>query len=198
MKKILCSTPTSWRIFNFNQQIVKNTVPNFIHSFMVEKIRIELVFIRFPKWFLTRIVRNRKKNQKFFWILFYIKLKFLKTLLWSSLFSHFENIESNGFWKWATFTYSYNITNFNVPEARRNMNGHITMSFLKTVVLSDIVKIITSYNNGALHFHFLYNTGENTSTNGNISRERTLLINVGAIASLNYLKRQYLAIQLIK
>lgn len=64
------------------------------------------------------------------------------------------------------------------------MDTHVTMTFLKTVVLSNIMQIISTYNNGPLHFHLLYNASENTSSDRDVAGEWTFLINVSSFKSL--------------
>lgn len=58
------------------------------------------------------------------------------------------------------------------------------MSLLKTVVLLNVVKVITADDDGPLHLHLLDNTGKNSSTDRNIAGERAFLVNVGALNSL--------------
>ena len=67
-----------------------------------------------------------------------------------------------------------------LPEAWRKMHRHVTMSLLKTVVFLDIVQVVTSDDNGPLHLHFLNNSSEDATTNGNITSEWALFVNVGA------------------
>lgn len=66
------------------------------------------------------------------------------------------------------------------------MHGHVTMSLLKTVVLLNVVKVITADDDGPLHLHLLDNTGKNSSTDRNIAGERAFLVNVGALNSLEF------------
>lgn len=58
------------------------------------------------------------------------------------------------------------------------------MSLLKTVVLLDVVQVVTADDNGPLHLHFLHNTSQDATTNGYISCERALLVNVGTFNGL--------------
>lgn len=68
------------------------------------------------------------------------------------------------------------------------MDRHVTMSLLKTVVLLDIVKVITADDDSPLHLHLLDNTSKNSTTNGNITSEWALLVNVGTLNSLRQIK----------
>ena len=64
------------------------------------------------------------------------------------------------------------------------MDRHVTMSLLKTVVLLDVVKVITTDDDSPLHLHLLDDTSKNSTTNGNITSEWALLVNVGTLNSL--------------
>lgn len=77
-----------------------------------------------------------------------------------------------------------------VPETRTEMDTHIAMTLLKTVVLSNIMQIIPAYNYSTLHLHLLYNTSENTSSNRYIASEWTFLINIGSFESLQRLNHK--------
>ena len=64
------------------------------------------------------------------------------------------------------------------------MDRHVTMSLLKTVVLLDVMKVITTDDDSPLHLHLLDDTSKNSTTNGNITSEWALLVNVGTLNSL--------------
>ena len=48
------------------------------------------------------------------------------------------------------------------------MNRHVLVSLLKSVVLLDIMEIITSHHHGSVHLHLGDHSGQNTSTDGNL------------------------------
>ena len=52
------------------------------------------------------------------------------------------------------------------------------MTFFISVVLLDVMQIVTSNDNRALHFHACNNACENTATDAYISCEGALLVNV--------------------
>ena len=64
------------------------------------------------------------------------------------------------------------------------MYAHVTMAFLETVVLSDIVEIIPTYYNGPLHLHLLHDASENASPDRNVASEWAFLVNVSSFESL--------------
>ena len=63
------------------------------------------------------------------------------------------------------------------------MNSHLVISLLKTAVLGDILKVVTADNKGALHLVRHDKALENAATNGHISSEGALLINVSSLNS---------------
>ena len=64
------------------------------------------------------------------------------------------------------------------------MGRKVPVPFLKSVVLLDVVKIVSSDNNCTLHFHTLDNPRQNTTADTHISSEGTLLVNIRAINCL--------------
>ena len=58
------------------------------------------------------------------------------------------------------------------------------MSLLKSVVLLDVMQVVSPAHNGPLHLHPGDDAGQDTSTDVNIAGEGTLLVNVGAGSSL--------------
>jgi len=69
------------------------------------------------------------------------------------------------------------------------MDTHITMTLLKTVILSNIMQIIPANNYSTLHLHLLYNASKDTSSNRYIACEGTLLIDISSLESLQRLKQ---------
>lgn len=71
-----------------------------------------------------------------------------------------------------------------LPEARRQMHRDVPVALLETAVLSDVMQVVTSDDNGTLHLQLAHNSGEDATANANVAGERTLLIDVGAIDGL--------------
>lgn len=65
------------------------------------------------------------------------------------------------------------------------MNRHILVAFLKTIIFTDVMQIISSDHNSPLHLHFTYHTSQNTSSDRNISSEWAFFINISSINSLD-------------
>jgi len=64
------------------------------------------------------------------------------------------------------------------------MNRHVAMSLFKTIVLLDVVKVITTDDNGPHHLHLLDNSSKNATTDGDITSEGAFLVNVGSFNCL--------------
>ena len=64
------------------------------------------------------------------------------------------------------------------------MDTHVFMTLLKSVVFSDVVQVLSSDDNSSLHFHLKNNTSQDATTDANVSSERTFLVNVGSLDSL--------------
>ena len=64
------------------------------------------------------------------------------------------------------------------------MCRYILVSFLKAVILFDVVQVISSDHNGPLHLHALHNSCQDPAPNADISSEWTFLVYVSAFNSL--------------
>ena len=64
------------------------------------------------------------------------------------------------------------------------MNWHVLVALFETVVLLNVMQVVSPDNHGSVHLHFGDNTGENTSTDGNFADEWALFVNVITLASL--------------
>lgn len=60
------------------------------------------------------------------------------------------------------------------------------MSLLKTVILSDVVEVISSDDDSPLHFHFDDSSSQDTTSNGDIACEWALLVNVFSLNGLTW------------
>ena len=64
------------------------------------------------------------------------------------------------------------------------MHGDVLVSFLETIVLANVVKIISADDDRSRHLEFHHCTGEDTSTDAHVAGERTFLVDVGAFDRL--------------
>ena len=58
------------------------------------------------------------------------------------------------------------------------MGRQISVSLLESVVLLNVVKIVTTDHNGSLHFHLLNNSRQNTTSDTDIASKWALLVDV--------------------
>ena len=100
------------------------------------------------------------------------------TSVGSALVLDLKDVETNGLGQGTAFTDSDDITGLNTNEGGRAVRSEVLVSLLVTVVLLDVVQVFTTDNNGAFHLSGDDLTGENTTTNRDVTSERTLLINV--------------------
>lgn len=90
-----------------------------------------------------------------------------------------KDVEANGFGQGAAFTDGDDITSLDTNEGGRAVRSKVLVSLLVTVVLLDVVQVFTTDNDGAFHFSGHDLTGKNTTTDGDVTSEGALLINVG-------------------
>ena len=90
-----------------------------------------------------------------------------------------KDVETDGLGQGAAFTDSDDITGLDTNEGGRAMSGKVLVSLLVTVVLLDVVQVFTTNDDGAFHLGGHDLTSKDTTTNGNVTSEGALLINVG-------------------
>jgi len=100
-------------------------------------------------------------------------------------FADFKDIESYCLAQWAALTNCNKIAQLDISETGRQMSSKILMSFLKSVVLLDVMKIIPSDYNCSLHLHALYSTRQYSTPDADIASKRAFLVYVCAINSLS-------------
>lgn len=66
----------------------------------------------------------------------------------------------------------------NSLESRGQVSGDVSVALFKSVVLGQVVEIVTTNNNSSLHLVGDNNTTENTTTDGDVTSEGALLVNV--------------------
>ena len=110
--------------------------------------------------------------------------KLLELLPCSWGFGYFQNIIFHSFSQWTALTNCDNISYSHISKTRRQMHGHIFMSLFKTIVFLNVMKIISTNNDSPLHLHFNNNTSKDTISDGNITSEWTLFVNVSTLFSL--------------
>ena len=95
-----------------------------------------------------------------------------------------KNIESNSFAKRSALSNSNNISFWDSFEGRRAMGGDVSVSLLISLVLSNIVKVVSSDNDGVLHFCWGDHSSDDSSSDWDVSGEGTFLIYIGTTNSI--------------
>ena len=109
----------------------------------------------------------------------YLELGELFSRVTFTLTLDLEDIETDSLRQGTTFTNSDNITSLDTNESRGAVRSEVLVSLLVTVILFNVMQVFTTDNDGAFHLGGHDLTSKNTTTNGNVSSEGTLLINVG-------------------
>lgn len=111
-----------------------------------------------------------------------LHLEFGELLLRLGVGGNLQDVESNGLGDWSTLTNGNDVTDLNT-ESWGNVNWDVLVSLLVSVVLWNVVQVVSSDDDGTVHLGGDNDTSQNLTTNGNQTGERTLLVNVGAVDS---------------
>ena len=116
----------------------------------------------------------------------------LSNVTFNSFLFNTNYIETNSLWERSALADSDNISNTSTCESWWQVSWEIVMTFLESVVLLNVMKIISTKDHSTSHLIGKYDTFENTSTNRNIRGERAFVINVwccdGSLGSLETFK----------
>jgi hypothetical protein len=91
-------------------------------------------------------------------------------------------IKMDSFSEWSTLTNNNNIT-FLHCKSWRAVNGNISMSFLIPIVFRDVMKVVTSDNDGSLHFGGDADSFDNFASDTHFGSKGTLFIDILALDS---------------
>ena len=92
---------------------------------------------------------------------------------------HLEGVETNSLGQRAALA-DDNLVAFVASEARGDVRGDVRVTLFVTLVLLNEVQVIHAHNDGAVHLRRLDNAGQNATSDGHVTRERALLVDVGA------------------
>lgn len=76
----------------------------------------------------------------------------LSNVTFDSLLLNSDDVESHGLGEWSALTNGDNISNSGSAEAWGAVSWEVVMSLFESIVLLDIVKVISSKNDGSVHF----------------------------------------------
>lgn len=98
-----------------------------------------------------------------------------------SLLLDSDDVEADGLGERSALADSDDITNSGTGEGRRQMSGHVVMSLLESVVLLDVMEVISSQDNSLVHFVGQDDTLEDSSSDADIGGEWALFVNVRSL-----------------
>jgi len=118
--------------------------------------------------------------------------KSLSDVTLNSFLFNTDHVKMNSLWERSALANSDNISNTSTCKCWGQMCWEIMMTFLKSVILLNVMKIISAKDHSTRHLIGKYDTFENTSTNRNIRSEGAFVINVwccdGSLGSLETFK----------
>ena len=104
-----------------------------------------------------------------------------------------QDIESHSLGKRSALSDDHNVS-FLDSEARTDVDRHVGMSLLKSVVFLDIVQVVSSHNDGSVHLGAHHHSLQDLSSDGDIGSEGAFLIDVlsfdgflGSLESKSYI-----------
>jgi len=68
------------------------------------------------------------------------------------------------------------------------MYRKVLVTFLKTIILADIVQVVTPDHDRPLHFHLQHYASQDSSTNAHIASKRAFLVNIVTLNSLTTIR----------
>ncbi len=91
-----------------------------------------------------------------------------------------KDVESDGLGKGSALANGHDVAFLYVDEGRRDVHGEVAVSLLESSVLSNILQVISSADNGSLHFVGDNHALEDTTADRNVASEGALLVDVVA------------------
>jgi len=88
-----------------------------------------------------------------------------------------KDVEVDGFGEGSAFSDEDDVTFFDC-ESRGNVSGDVSVSLLVSVVFRNVVKVITSDNNSALHLGGNDDSLQDFSSNRDFRSEGTFFVNI--------------------
>jgi len=91
-----------------------------------------------------------------------------------------EHVEADGLGQGAALADGDDITLLHL-EARRHVGGEHLVALLETVVLADVVQVVATHGDRALHLGGHDDATQNAATDVDVAGERALLVNIGSL-----------------
>ena len=64
------------------------------------------------------------------------------------------------------------------------MHRNVSVPFLEPIVFLDVMEVISPDHTSAVHLQFGDDSGQNAATDGDVSGEGALLVNIGSLSGL--------------
>lgn len=96
--------------------------------------------------------------------------------------SDLDDVESNSLGDWSTLADGNDVTNFNT-ESWGDVDWNVLVSLFVSVVLWNVVQVVSSDDDGTVHLGGDNDTSQNLTTDRNQTSEWTLLVNVRTLDS---------------
>ena len=96
-----------------------------------------------------------------------------------------KDVESNSLRKRSALSNNNGITVL-ATESRRDVGGHVLMSLLETLILIDVVQVVSANDDGSGHLCGLDHSLHNSSSDGNVAGEWALLVDVSSLNGLSW------------
>jgi len=96
-----------------------------------------------------------------------------------------NDVESDGLGQWPALADGHEITLANVLEAGGAVDRDVSVSLLETSVLGHVLEVISAHDDGSLHLVGDDHGLQDTATDGHVSGEGALLVNVVTVGSLD-------------
>merc|ERR1719361_1544349 len=103
-------------------------------------------------------------------------LKLGERFLGGGALGHLQSVEFHRLGQRPALSNSDDISELDISEAGREMDRHVLVSLLEPVVLLHVVEIVTPDNHGPVHLHLGDDSGQDPSTDRDLSSEGTLLV----------------------
>ncbi|KAH3661844.1 hypothetical protein OGAPHI_006022 [Ogataea philodendri] len=94
--------------------------------------------------------------------------------------SNLHNVESHSLGDWSTLTNSNNVTLLD-SESWRNVSSEVLVSLLVSVVFWNVVQVVSSDDDGSVHFGGHNSSGQDSTSDRDGTGEWTLLVNVSTL-----------------
>ena len=104
--------------------------------------------------------------------------KGLSNVTLDSLLLDSEHVESHSLGNWSALADGHDITDSGSLESWRKMSRQVVMSLLESVVLLDVMQVISSKDNSSAHLVGENDTLEDSTSDGNVGGEWALVVNV--------------------